>query len=87
MTVGMVHISLLGKDFFNFDPKRKCLIGKRTGISYSIGMKLQVHIVKINTQKRFYDFAPSDLPKIVPPTTKQIENRKKKKKRIRKRKK
>ncbi len=55
---GLVHVSMLANDFFDFNPVRKELVGRDTGTVYGIGSNVKVVIAKINEDRRFLDFVP-----------------------------
>jgi ribonuclease R len=53
---GLVHISTIGKDYYNYIENEFALIGERTGKSFSIGDAVRVRLVRANKQKRQLDF-------------------------------
>ena len=63
-----IHISEIGKDYFEFDGKRLQLRGSRTGITYSCGTVIQVRLVKIDLTRRQHQW------EIVSRRNKQITN-------------
>ena len=56
--IGMVHISHLEHDFFDYDAARRELRGRRTGDVITTGTELSVIVAKVNVAKRFLDFIP-----------------------------
>ncbi len=60
-TFGMIHLSNLTDDFFDYDPKRNELRGRRTKATYTVGSRLKVVIVRVDARKRFLDFAPAGM--------------------------
>lgn len=54
---GLVHISELGRDYFNYDEKRVELVGERSGKTYRLGDQLTVKIAAVNLDERKIDFA------------------------------
>jgi len=53
---GLVHISSLDNDFFQFDPVGHRLTGKRSGIVYRLGDPLRVKLAAVNLDERKIDF-------------------------------
>ena len=45
---GLVHVSELGRDYFQFDATRHQLLGERTGQRYRIGDKLKVKVARVD---------------------------------------
>jgi len=52
---GLVHISELGKDYFQFDPAKHQLLGERTGQRYRVGDRVQVRVVKVDMENTKID--------------------------------
>ncbi|MHA3771691.1 ribonuclease R [Verrucomicrobiota bacterium sgz303538] len=57
---GLVHVSSLPEDFYEFDAVRLTFIGKRTRRRYKVGDVLSVIVVKVDAYKRQIDFTPVD---------------------------
>lgn len=55
LSEGMIHISKLGNDFFNFDEKKYAIVGERTGKKYTLGDAIKVKIEKIDLDKKAID--------------------------------
>lgn len=53
---GLVHVSTLGKDYFEYNPQQMLLHGRRTGQTYRIGSKVRVRLRSVDVEKRFIDF-------------------------------
>ena len=53
---GMVHISELGSDYFNFNEATHDLRGERTGIRYKLTDAVQVQVARVNLETRKIDF-------------------------------
>jgi ribonuclease R len=53
---GMVRISDMKGDFFEFYEKELCVIGRRTGKRYNFGDEVTVRVKKTNMNKRTADF-------------------------------
>jgi ribonuclease R len=52
---GLLHIRSLQDDHYIFNEKKLILTGKKTKNIYSLGMRINVRIVKINIAKRQID--------------------------------
>lgn len=48
---GLVHISELGKDYFQFQPQTLSLVGERSGRTFALGQELRVHVMDVNPPK------------------------------------
>ncbi len=55
---GMIHVSELRDDFFDFNPVRMELKGRRSSESYTIGTPVKVVIAKVDVERRLMDFFP-----------------------------
>ncbi|MBM3374224.1 MAG: RNB domain-containing ribonuclease, partial [Betaproteobacteria bacterium] len=53
---GLVHISELGKDYFQYDAGRHQLLGERTGQRYRIGDRMRVKIARVDLDNARIDF-------------------------------
>jgi ribonuclease R len=53
---GLVHISTLTEDYFDFDERSHSLIGRRTRRRYRLGDKVHVQVVRVDLQRRQLDF-------------------------------
>ena len=56
---GLIHVSELDDDFYNFDATRLRFVGKRTRRVYSIGDRLRVEVANVDVFKRQVDFRPA----------------------------
>ena len=54
---GLVPIRDLDDDFYEFDEKNYCLIGRRTKRTYSLGSPITVKVASANLEKKQLDFA------------------------------
>ncbi|MGL4938832.1 ribonuclease R [Shewanella sp.] len=52
---GLVHISSLGSDYYQFDPMRQRLIGENTGQIYQVGDPVTVKVAAVNLDDRQID--------------------------------
>jgi ribonuclease R len=55
---GLVHISELGRDYFQFDAARHLLLGERTGKRYRLADRMTVKLVRVDLETRKIDFVP-----------------------------
>ena len=53
---GLVHISELGKDYYQFDAAKHQLLGERTGQRYRLGDRVEVRVVKVDMESTKIDF-------------------------------
>ncbi len=58
LLTGMVHVSALSGDFYNFDSVRLQFVGRRTRKTYQIGDKLSVCVARVDVYKQQIDFFP-----------------------------
>jgi ribonuclease R len=55
---GMIPIRDLENDYYVFDEKNYCLVGRRTHKKYSLGDPITIKVAKANLDKRLLDFVP-----------------------------
>ena len=53
---GMVAMRDLGDDYYEFDEKNYCLVGRRRHNTYALGDAVRIKVVKANVEKRQLDF-------------------------------
>jgi ribonuclease R len=53
---GLVHISTLEDDFYQYDERRERLVGRGTKRVIQIGDKLRVQVARVDVFKRQIDF-------------------------------
>jgi len=53
---GMVSVSTLNDDFYIFDEKNYCLVGRHSHRTFQLGDKLKIKIVRANLEKKQLDF-------------------------------
>ncbi|SDJ61863.1 ribonuclease R [Salimicrobium halophilum] len=53
---GMVHVSTLTDDYYNFMEKQYALVGERTGNMFRIGDEVNIKVVNVNLDERVVDF-------------------------------
>jgi len=56
---GLVHISELGRDYFEFDATRHMLLGGRTKKRYRLADRMKVKLVRVDLDSRKIDFVPA----------------------------
>ena len=59
---GLVHISSLQNDYYQFDELKQCLVGENTGVRYRLGDPVEVKVAAVNLDERKIDFM-IDAPK------------------------
>ncbi|MBE2181379.1 MAG: ribonuclease R [Chthoniobacterales bacterium] len=59
MAGGLIHVSALGGDFFNFDQARQRFVGRKTRKTYQAGDELEVVVARVDPFKQQLDFAPA----------------------------
>jgi len=57
---GLVHISDLGQDYFQFDGAKHMLRGDRSGVKYQLGGRVTVKVVRVNLEQSKIDFVLVD---------------------------
>lgn len=57
---GLVPIRDLADDYYDFDEKNYCLIGRKTHTRYTLGDRVRVQVARANIEKRMIDFALLD---------------------------
>ena len=55
---GLVHISELGRDYFQFDAARHLLMGERTRKRYRLADRMKVKLVRVDVEQRKIDLVP-----------------------------
>ncbi len=53
---GLIHINELKQDYFHFIENHLALVGERTGLTFKIGQKVRVKVVKADPDERAVDF-------------------------------
>ena len=61
LLTGLVHVSSLTGDFYQFEPVRRQLVGQRSRKRFRIGDKLSVFVARVDVFKRQVDFAIATL--------------------------
>jgi ribonuclease R len=63
---GLLHVTELGNDYFNFDKARHEMAGERTGIKYRLGDRLRVKVSRVDLETSRIDFVLADTKKLTP---------------------
>ena len=58
---GMVHVSSMTDDYYQFDEKAHTLRGENTRRAYRLGDKVEVQVVRADLERRQVDFALVDV--------------------------
>ncbi len=64
---GLVHVTSLPNDYYQFDAIKHQLIGERTGLVYKIGDPLMVRLVRVDLDERKIDFDLGEMTERRPP--------------------
>lgn len=74
---GLVHVSNLDSDFYQFDPVKYRLIGERTRRSYRLGDSLWVKVAGVSLEDKKIDFelasSPENKDKIAPNISAEVD--------------
>jgi ribonuclease R len=57
---GLVHISELGRDYYQYDGARHALLGERTGKRFRLADRIRVKLVRVDLDTRKIDLVPHD---------------------------
>ena len=55
---GLVHVSMLGSDYFHFDPVRHRLSGEHSRRSFRLGDRMRVQVANVDLDERRVDLEP-----------------------------
>ena len=53
---GLVHVTELGNDYFNYDKARHEMLGERTGARFRLGDRLTVKVARVDLETSKIDF-------------------------------
>ena len=53
---GMIRFDKLGDEYFIYDGDRKTLVGEKTKVTYHIGDKMKIRVIRADKQSRQIDF-------------------------------
>ncbi|MES2997756.1 MAG: ribonuclease R [Pseudomonadota bacterium] len=74
---GLVHVTALHNDYYQFDAKRHRLRGERTGIVYRLGDSIRIKVGRVDLDQRKIDFELADEKEIKNPSTFKKQKKKK----------
>ncbi len=60
MCEGLVPVRELADDFYDFDEKNYCLVGRRNNVRYRLGDKVKIKVVRANLERKQLDFVLVD---------------------------
>jgi ribonuclease R len=60
---GLIHVTSLNNDYYQFDPLRHQLLGERSGVRYQLGNPVRVRLAGVNLEDRKIDFDLVETPK------------------------
>ena len=53
---GLVPVRDLADDYYDFDEKNYCLVGRRRGVRYRLGDNVKVKVARANLERKQLDF-------------------------------
>jgi len=53
---GLVHVTMLGNDYFHYDPQHFQITGERSGLKFQLGGKVRVKVLRSDTDTGKIDF-------------------------------
>lgn len=53
---GLLHVTELGNDYFNYDKARHAMVGERTAVQYRLGDRLRVKVSRVDLETTRIDF-------------------------------
>jgi len=59
---GLLHVTSLPQDYYEFDPAHHCLRGRASGNQFSIGQVIEVVVARVSLDDRKIDFSLSKKP-------------------------
>lgn len=62
---GMIRIDDLGKDWYDFDNRTMSLVGRHSGVTWRMGLRLEVILSEVNLGRLEIRLIPLELPKAV----------------------
>jgi ribonuclease R len=63
---GLVHISTLPNDYYQFDPTKQAMLGERTGRRFRLGDPVQVRVARVDLDQRQIDFVLAEVANAEP---------------------
>jgi ribonuclease R len=77
---GLIHINNLKQDYFHYLENHLALVGERTGLTFKIGQKVRIKVVKADPETREIDFelvAAEEVEKLQAPKANKRNNNQK----------
>ncbi|WP_150285049.1 ribonuclease R [Rummeliibacillus sp. TYF-LIM-RU47] len=68
---GLVHISNMTDDYYNFDDRQMIMVGERTGRIFHIGDEVEISVLEVNVEESAIDFEIVGMPEAKRRTRKQ----------------
>ena len=59
---GLVHVTSLDNDYYQFDPVGHRMTGERSGRVFRLGDPMRIRVARVDLDERKMDFLPVDLP-------------------------
>lgn len=59
---GLVHVSNMTDDHYNFNERAMAMLGERTGTMFRIGDKVEIEVIGVNLEERLIDFKVVGMP-------------------------
>ena len=56
---GLVPMRDLADDYYDFDERNYCLVGRRTGTRYRLGDPIRITVARADIDKKMLDFVPA----------------------------
>jgi ribonuclease R len=53
---GLLHVTELGNDYFNYDKARHEMVGERTGVRFRLGDRLTIKVARVDLETSKIDF-------------------------------
>lgn len=66
MTDGLVHVTSLANDYYQYDSGSQRLVGERSGRTFSLGEPMRVRVQRVDMETRKIDFRPVDSESATP---------------------
>ena len=85
---GLLHVTELGNDYFTFEKSKHTMVGERTHLSYRLGDRLKVKVVRVDMETSKIDLSliNTNNGKAIKIKNRKDKNHSSKNKRVRKRK-
>ncbi len=57
---GLVPVRDLADDYYDFDERNYCLVGRRNNVRYTLGDNVRIQVARVNVERKMVDFALID---------------------------